>query len=244
RLARPGRTDADGHVVVAKGLDVPPLTVGPRAEVLAAVHHRQVLRADPLRPGPDHFEDRFHVLVRELAVGPQDRTHLPEGPLGLADGLLRAVDLDGVPAGHHPHPEGVANELQELVAVTEEEDGFVPAVEREGARGGVRHAREGPWVRRSETDARPGRRVLSILGKRGAGLRAQKKGRPGTPWTTPKRLGKRWCPMGIDYTESPACRLPRGRPASAELRRDLSVSAGTVLSRPVCGTFLSAAGSK
>ena len=120
--------------------------------------------------------------------------HLAEGALGLADGFLRAVDLDGVPARDDAHAEGVAEQLQELVAVAEEEDGLVAAVEGEGARNGVWHSGCRGSPDRGRTPVTAGE--FSHFRRMAVGTRpSQKKGRPGTPWTTPKLLGKSWCPM-------------------------------------------------
>jgi hypothetical protein len=56
---------------------------------------------------------------------------LAERPFGLADGFLGAVDLDGVPAGDHPHAQAVPDQFQKLVPVAEQQDGLVAAVQGE-----------------------------------------------------------------------------------------------------------------
>ena len=100
----------------------------------------------PFRSDPARTTSRI-VLTSSLVSWPLARRTAricANAPLRLAGGLLRAVDLDGVPAGHDPDAEGVPEQFQVLVAVPEEEDGLVLAVEREGARDGVSHAGGGP----------------------------------------------------------------------------------------------------
>src|SRR5439155_18991001 len=135
-FARPGRADAQGHVVLAHGPDVAPLAVGAGADEAAAAlgllgprlrGRRRRLQA--VAALLHHFEDGADALRRQLAVVAQQLPQLGEDALGLVELLVAAFDEDGVAAGHELDAQAVADLLEEAVAAAEQAHGLATAVQ-------------------------------------------------------------------------------------------------------------------
>ncbi len=132
RFAGAGRADAQDQVVVAHGVDIAGLAVGPWPHVPPRLDDRQVFLPLPIASGFDHGQDGADVFQAQRPLLGKQQPQLLEYPIRLVHLLLSAVDVHQLPARHQADPQRLANHAQMLIAAAEKQERFVAVVQRQG----------------------------------------------------------------------------------------------------------------